>query len=71
MTNHPNRNVEKIIAPDGRVWRLKRSAARPDGSPATGPCAWHACTGGAGHSNQWKYGESREAVLSRVMTESV
>ncbi len=71
MTNHPNRNCENVSAPDGRIWRLKRSAANADGSPATGPCAWHACTGGAARSDQWKYGPTRDAVLARIMTESV
>jgi hypothetical protein len=59
--------MEKITAPNGKVWRLSRGT-KPDGAPAD---HWHACTGGAAHSTQWKFGANREAVLSRIMGESV
>ena len=62
--------MERITAPSGKVWRLKRGT-KPDGKPATGTCSWHACTGGAVRSDQWKFGASREEVLARVMSESV
>jgi hypothetical protein len=38
-------DAEKITAPNGTVWRLKQGK-KSDGSPATGACSWHACTGG-------------------------
>lgn len=60
--------MEKITAPNGKVWRLKQGK-KPDGSSATGNCSWHACTGGAGRSDQWKFGPSRDAVVSRLMSE--
>ena len=60
--------MEKITAPNGKVWRLKQGK-KSDGSPATGDCSWHACTGGAAHSNQWKFGPNRETVLARIQCE--
>lgn len=66
--NYPLTEAERITAPDGRVWRLKRGT-KPNGKPATGPCSWHACTGGAVHSEQWKFGATRDAVLTRIATE--
>jgi len=67
--NYPITEAEKITAPDGTVWRLKRGR-NPNGSPATGGCSWHACTGGAVRSHQWKFGSSRDAVLARIQSGS-
>lgn len=56
--------MEKIIV-EGKTWRLKQGT-NEDGTPRTGNCAWSACTGGAAHSHQWKFGSNREDVLSRI-----
>ena len=59
---------EIFAAKDGRIWRLKRGTD-PDGKPHTGHCSWYAATGGACRSNQWKFGSTRDEVLSRLAAE--
>lgn len=59
--------MEKITAPNGTIWRLKR--VKIEGRPVTGNYAWSASTGGAGHSHQWKFGPTRKAVIARINAE--
>lgn len=58
-------SYEVITAPDGKVWRMKRGQDQ-SGKPHTGRCAWFACTGGAGRSDQWRFGSTRDEVLARI-----
>ena len=59
---------ELVTTKDGRIWRMKRGESQ-EGVPHTGNCSWYAATGGAGRSNQWKFGPTREAVLARLASE--
>jgi hypothetical protein len=59
---------EIVDGKDGRTWRLKRGENQ-DGTPHTGRMSWYAATGGAGRSDQWKFGSTREEVIARLKSE--